>query len=136
MKKYDKISMYAILSHDGAKFLTGGKMGLFSKKKNENSVSFRRENAKRIADHMLKYVSERQNDTDIIISKGGEMHIKDGIFTVTSSIEYGAKTVFSCQVDKMDSSELLSLEGAILSGPDLSSGGSMRKIIVYYVYYR
>ena len=126
----------SFIAHLCVILIKGDIMGLFSKKKNEHSVSFRRENAKRIAEHRLKYVSERQNETDIIISKGGEMHIKDGIFTVTSSIEYGAKTVFSCPVDKMDSSELLSLEGAILSGPDEAHGGEIRKIIVYYVYYR
>ena len=111
-------------------------MGLFGKKKDENSIPFRREMAKKISSHRLRYVSERQGDTDIIISKGGEMHIRDGVFYVSSGIDYGAETVFQCEVDKLVSSELLSLEGAILEGPDETSGGKVRKIIVYYVYYR
>lgn len=111
-------------------------MPLFKKKKDENSIPFRREMASKIAKHSLRYVSERVGETDIIVSKGGEMHIKDGVFYVYSGAEYGSKTVFSCEVDKMKSSELLSLEGAILEGPDSQSGGKTRKIIVYYVYYR
>ena len=111
-------------------------MGLFGKKKDENSVAFRREMANKIVNHRLRYVSERVDDTDTIVSKGGEMHIRDGVFYVTSGIEYGSKTVFSCEVDKLKSSELLSLEGAILEGPDREHDDVIRKIIVYYVYYR
>ena len=111
-------------------------MGLFGKKKDEKNVSFRREMAKKIASHRLRYVSERQGDTDVIISKGGEMHIKDGMFCVSSGIEYGAATVFRCEVDKLTSSELMSLEGVILSGPDLERNGEFRTVIAYYKYYR
>jgi len=111
-------------------------MALWGKKKDENNVRFRREMAEKIVKHRLRYVSERVGDTDTIVSKGGEMHIRDGVFYVTSGIEYGSKTVFSCEVDKLKSSELMSLEGAILEGEDRENGGKMRKIIVYYVYYR
>ena len=111
-------------------------MGLFKKMKDENSVSFRREMAKKVSSHELKYVSERIGDTDVIISKGGRMYITDDVFTVVSGMDYGSKTVFRANVPEMKSSELLSLEGAILEAPDLESGGKMRKIIVYYVYYR
>ncbi|MBR6051275.1 MAG: hypothetical protein IKP68_08755 [Clostridia bacterium] len=111
-------------------------MGLFGKKKDENNVRFRREMAKKIVKHRLRYVSERVGDTDTIVSKGGEMHIKDGVFYISSGIEYGSATVFSCEVDKLKSSELLSLEGAILEGPDREHDDILRKIIVYYVYYR
>ena len=111
-------------------------MGLFGKKKDENNVRFRREMAEKIVSHRLRYVSERVGEADTIVSKGGEMHIRDGIFYVSSGIEYGAKTVFSCEVDSLRSSELMSLEGAILEGPDREHGGAIRKIIVYYVYYR
>ena len=111
-------------------------MSIFKKKKDEESVRFRREMAEKIVRHRLRYVSERVGETDTIISKGGEMHIRGGVFYVTSGIEYGSKTVFSCEVDKLKSSELLSLEGAILEGEDREHDGKMRKIIVYYVYYR
>ena len=110
-------------------------MGLFKKRREEDSVAFRRDMAAKIVKKRPRYVTERIGGEDLVISKGGEMHIKDGVFVLNSSYEYGAKTVFSCEVDKMKSSELLSLEGAILEGPDMTRGGEIRKIIVYYVYY-
>jgi hypothetical protein len=36
----------------------------------------------------------------------------------------------------MQASELLSLEGAIITAPDLENGGIMRTVIAYYVYFR
>lgn len=33
-------------------------------------------------------------------------------------------------------SELMSLEGVILQGPDLARGGEERTVIAYYTYYR
>jgi len=33
-------------------------------------------------------------------------------------------------------SELMSLEGVILSGPDYEQGGKERTVIAYYTYYR
>ena len=110
-------------------------MGIFKKKNIEDSVAFRREMAEKIAKKRPRYVSERIDGEDLVISKGGEMHIKDGVFVLTSGFEYGSKTVFRCEVDKMRSSELMSLEGAILEGPDIEHSGKTRKIIVYYVYY-
>lgn len=111
-------------------------MGLFNKKINENSASFKRKLAERIVTHDIKYITERINDSDVVISKGGDMHIIDGILTVRSSYEYGSKTIFRCEVDKLTPSELFSLEGGIFEGPDMSHDGQYRKIIVYYVYYR
>jgi len=102
-------------------------MGLFKKKKIEDSVAFRRQMAAKIANYRLRYASER--------AKEGIMLIRDGIFTVISGPEHGSKTLFRCEVDKMRASELLSLEGAIVEGPDLENGGRIRKLILYYVYY-
>ena len=110
-------------------------MSIFKKKNIEDSVAFRREMAQKIVKKRPRYVGERINGEDLVVSKGGEMHIKDGEFVLTSGFEYGSKTVFRCKVDKMKSSELMSLEGAILEGPDEEHGGTVRKIIVYYVYY-
>lgn len=107
-------------------------MGFFTKSKKDDNPRFRREMAARIASHTLKYVSERVGDTDNILSKGGAMSIKDGIFSISA----GTETIFSCECDKMTSGEFLSMEGAIIEGADTAHGGVCRKIIVYYVYYR
>lgn len=46
------------------------------------------------------------------------------------------KIVFRCAVEKLKISELMSLEGVILEGPDQEQGGRVRKVIAYYTYYR
>ena len=110
-------------------------MGLFKKKNLEDSVSFRRKMAEKIANYKLRFAVERVDGQDIVISKQGVMLIRDGVFTVISGVEHGSKTLFRCNVDEMKASELLSLEGAIVEGPDLENGGKVRKLVLYYVYY-
>lgn len=107
-------------------------MGIFSKKKKpEETPEFRIKTAKRISDKKIRYITERDGDTDSVIGKNGGFILKDGILSVFSE----EKTVFSCEVIKLSMSELMSLEGIILEGEDITSGGGKRKIIAYYVYY-
>ncbi len=103
-------------------------------KKDENSIAFRREMAEHLNGRIVKYVSERdsESNTDIIIGKEGSITVYEGALIVLSS----QNIVFRCEVDSLKASELMSLEGAILEGPDLEHGGKMRKIIAYYKYYR
>lgn len=90
--------------------------------------------AEHLSGRTVKYVSERdpESNTDIIIGKEGSITVHEGTLIVLSS----QNIVFRCEVDSLKASELMSLEGAILEGPDLEHGGKMRKIIAYYKYYR
>ena len=47
-----------------------------------------------------------------------------------------ADILFRTPVDSLTASELMSLDGVILTGPDLEHGGEMRTVIAYYLYYR
>lgn len=105
---------------------------LFKKKKAEDSLSFRTEMAKKIALHRLRYVTERVDETDLIIGRDGGFNIRNGEFIVSAD----NRVVFRCNVKDMQASELLSKEGAIITAPDLEKDGEMRTIIVYYVYFR
>ncbi|MGN1095294.1 MAG: hypothetical protein ACI4QR_02785 [Eubacteriales bacterium] len=107
-------------------------MGLFKKKNIEDKPSFRIKMAEKIARHRIRYVSERVGDTDIIIGRDGGFNIRNGEFIVSAD----NKVVFRAEVKELRASELMSLEGAILTAPDLEHGGKMRTIIAYYVYYR
>ncbi len=107
-------------------------MGLFRKKQKEDSLAFRTEMAEKIARHRLRYVTERQGETDLIIGRDGGFNIRDGEFLVSAD----NRVVFRCRIAEMQASELMSLEGAILTAPDLEHGGVMRTVIAYYVYYR
>lgn len=104
----------------------------FKKKKLEDKVSFRRSMAEKIARHSIRYVSEREGDMDIIIGRDGGFNIRNGEFIVSADNH----VIFRAKVDDLQASELMSLEGAILTAPDLEHGGEMRTIIAYYVYYR
>jgi hypothetical protein len=118
------------ISPNGGNFM--GLMGLFKKKKAEDSPAFREQMAKRIARHRLRYITEREGETDLIIGRDGGFNIRDGEFIISADNH----VVFRCKVNEMQASELLSLEGAIITAPDLENGGIMRTVIAYYVYFR
>ena len=107
-------------------------MNIFKKKPKEDSVSFRTEMAKKIAVHRLRYVTEREGETEIVIGRDGGFNIRNGEFIVSAD----NRVIFRCNVKELQASELLSKEGAILTAPDLENGGNVRTIVVYYVYFR
>ena len=92
----------------------------------------------------IKYVTERPyspedgeesgssySTPDEVIGKSGSLTVKDGELIVLSS----ADIVFRGKVDELSLSELMSLEGVIITGKDEEHGGKTRKIIAYYTYY-
>ena len=105
---------------------------IFKKKNPEDSPSFRLEMAKKIAVHRLRYVTEREGETEIVIGRDGGFNIRNDEFIVSADNH----VVFRCNVKEMQASELLSKEGAILTAPDLENGGKLRTVVVYYVYFR
>lgn len=107
-------------------------MPFWKKKKKEDSVAFRREMAAKLAGKHIKYVTERINNEDIVIGREGSLCVRDGEMIVFAS----ADILFRTPVDSLTASELMSLDGAILTGPDLAHGGEVRTVIAYYLYYR
>jgi hypothetical protein len=105
---------------------------MFKKKKPEDTPAFRMEMAKKIAFHRLRYVTEREGETEIVIGRDGGFNIRNGEFIVSAD----NRVIFRCHIKDMQASELLSKEGAILTAPDLENGGAVRTIVVYYVYFR
>lgn len=107
-------------------------MSLFKRRKPEEKLSFKTDMARRMTEKRLKYATERDGDTDTVIGKNGGFNVRDGQLIV--SADNGV--IFRCSIAEMDVSELMSLEGAIISAPDLEHGGKRRTIVAYYVYYR
>lgn len=99
-------------------------------RKKEQSPAFRRRMAEKISNKLLKYVSEQIGDEYEIIGKNGYFTYKDDVLSVYSV----DKPLFRGKADQLEISELLSLEGAVIEGPDLD--GKRRRLIAYYVYYR
>ena len=103
-----------------------------TKPRNENSLRFKQEMAERMNGKHIKYVTEREDNTDIVIGHDGCLALRDGELIVLSD----GVVKFRVKVAEMTASELMSLEGIILSGPDIEHGGVYRTVIAYYKYYR
>ena len=99
-------------------------------RKKEQSPAFRRKMAENISNKLLRYVSELKGDEYEIIGKNGYFTLKDGVLSIYSA----DKPLFRGKPELLEISELMSLEGAVIEGPDLD--GNDRKLIAYYVYYR
>ena len=102
------------------------------KPKNENSVAFKREMAKKLDGKHIKYVGERINNEEIIIGREGGLNLRNGEFIVFAS----ADIIMRCKIEEMQAWELMSHDGVVITAPDLEHGGVERTIIVHYVYYR
>jgi hypothetical protein len=109
-----------------------GILDIFKKKNDPSNPKYRLEMAQRIAGQAIKYVTERRNDVEEVIGKGGCMSLHNGEFIVFSSSD----TVFRCKAEELEAWELLSKDGVVLTGPDIEHGGEVRTIIAFYVYYR
>lgn len=110
-------------------------MGLFSRlfsSKKEDSKKFRLEMAEMIAKKRIRYVTEKRNDVEEVIAKDGAFSIRDGEFIVFASSD----VVFRTPAEDLRAWELLSGDGAVLTGIDYEHGGIERTITVHYVYYR
>ncbi|MBR6559176.1 MAG: hypothetical protein IKT70_09270 [Clostridia bacterium] len=88
--------------------------------------------AKKIDGKHIKYVSERHSDVDEIIGREGALIIKNDELIVYASQDI----LFRAKIDDLKAWELLSLDGVVLTAPDLEHDGIERTIIAYYKYYR
>ena len=105
---------------------------LFGIGKKEGSYAYRLEKAKELHGQVVKYVTERRNDNDDVVGRGGALTVKDGRFIVDSS----GDRLFVCEVGELDVSWLMSGNGVIVSGPNLLEEGRVRTLTVHFVYHR
>ena len=103
-----------------------------TKSKNPESKRYRMDMAKRICGHHVKYVTERKDDVEEVIGRSGGLNIRDDELLVFAS----ADVLMRCKIADMQAAELLSHDGVVITAPVLEHGGTVRTIIVYYVYYR
>jgi len=81
---------------------------------------------------VIKYSTERVDDMEIVVGKAGSLMVREDTFFIYSSVD----TVFSTKLCDIKVSFLMSGDGAIISGPDLTHGGTYRSVIVHFTYYR
>ena len=80
----------------------------------------------------IRYVTERRDDNDDVVGRGGSLSVRDDQLLVFSS----GDIIFRALVAEVKASDLLSGAGVVIEGPDMTQGGRVRRIIAYYVYHR
>ncbi len=105
---------------------------LFKRGAGEESYSQKLERARSLHGQVIKYVTERRNDNEDVVGRGGALTVKDDTFIVDSSGE----RLFVCKISDMEASTLMSGDGVIIKGPNLLEDGKYRTITVHFVYYR
>ena len=81
---------------------------------------------------VIKYSTERVDDLELVVGKAGSLMVREDTFFIYSSLD----TVFSAKLTDLKISFLMSGDGAIISGHDLTHGGVYRSVIVHFTYYR
>ena len=105
---------------------------LFRIGSNPDSLAYRVEQAAKISGQPVKYVTERNDNNDDIVGRGGSVTAVDNELIIDSSGE----RLFVCAVKDVDISWLMSGNGVIVSGPNILEGGRHRTLTVHFVYYR
>ncbi len=95
------------------------------------SPAYRREAAARFDSKILKYVTERTENGDVVLCKDAYICVKAGWVFVNSETE----SVFKCADHEVQSGELMSHDGVIFTGYD-EIQGKERSIVCYFKYYR
>ena len=89
--------------------------------------------AKYLNEKKLKYVTQRGADgVETVICRDSVILSRNDCICIYD----GADAVFRCKIDEMEAGELMSLEGVVITAPDLTKGGERVTVIAYYKYWR
>ncbi len=99
---------------------------------NPDSTAYRVEQALKISGQPIKYVTERNDNNEDIVGRGGSVTAVDNELIIDSSGE----RLFVCEIKNVDISWLMSGNGVIVSGPNILEDGRHRTLTVHFVYYR
>lgn len=101
--------------------------------KNPNSKRYRRDMARRLDGRALKCVLEKKEDgIEEVIGHDGSLVVRGDEFLVYASMEI----LFRTKIEDLSAWELLSLDGVVITAPDLEHDGRERSLIAYYKYWR
>ena len=97
---------------------------------NPNSYSYKLERAKELHGQVIKYVTERVDNNEDVVGRGGALAVHGDTFIVDSS----GDRLFVTDIKNLDVSWLMSGDGVIIKGPNMLEGGRERTITVHFVY--
>ena len=104
----------------------------WTKSKNPNSKRYKNDLAAYLDGRALKCVTERINGIEEVIGKSGAIVRKEDELLVYASQDVLLRT----KIIELSAWELLSLEGVVITAPDLEHDGTVRTVIAYYSYWR
>ncbi|MBQ7922927.1 MAG: hypothetical protein IJ325_10205 [Clostridia bacterium] len=104
----------------------------WTKSKNVNSKRYKLDLANYLHGKALKCVTEKVNGIEEVVAKKGSIIRKEDELLVFASQD----VVMRANVLEVSAWELLSLEGVVITAPDLEHGGEERTIVAYYSYWR
>ena len=104
---------------------------IFGVGENTSSYSYRLKKARELHAQPVKYVTERRNDNDDVIGRGGSIALHGDKFIVDSS----GDRVFVCPVAELEVARLMSGDGVVIKGPDEMHNSQVRTITVHFVNY-
>ncbi len=100
--------------------------------KNPRSKRYRATMAAELHGQAIRYVTERNGDTDEIVGRGGAISVRDGELFLFSSEEI----LLRARVEDLEAGYLLSGDGVVLTAPNIEEKGKKRSLVAYFVYYR
>ena len=105
---------------------------LFGLGENPDSPAYKAEMAKKLHGEAIKYVTERIDNNDNVIGRGGSIAVVDNTLIVDSS----GDRIFAANIRELEVSWLMSGNGVVLRGNDMLHENAPRSITVHFVYYR
>ena len=109
-----------------------GKPARFSRSKNVNSKRYKRDLANYLDGRALKCITERINGIEEVVGKGGALIKKDDELLVYSD----SVVLMRAKISDLYAWELMSLDGVVITAPDIEHGGAERTVIAFYSYWR
>ena len=104
----------------------------WTKSKNINSKRYKNDLANYLNGKSLKCVTERIDGIEELIGHKGAIIRKDDELLIYASQDVLLRT----RVMDLQAWELLSLDGVVITAPDLQRDGEERTVIAYYSYWR
>ena len=105
---------------------------LFGIREDETSYAFRKKMAESLHGQPVKYITERREDNDDVVGRGGHMAVHEDEFILDS----GTDTLFRCPIAQLTCDMLMSGDGVIVTGPNALENNKIRTYTVHFVYYR
>lgn len=100
--------------------------------KKEDSKASRLRRAGELHGKAIRYVTERVEENDNVVGRGGSISLRNGEVILFSS----DRILLRVDAEKLSASYLLSGDGVILSGPNKEKDGCLCTYTAYFVYYR